>query len=286
MFQRIGIGDLPSQDEVIAKEWQQVFGALDVVSPWLVGSFGTTQEADIYKALFLEPDSRYIHQMNTELGYDIDYMPVIWPGFSNGNKSVGEHTIIGGHNKVPRDNGAFIWHQLGIIKSLGVKSALISSFDNLNDGTAMFKLVAQSEALPALKEEELNMGYQMMALDVDGHQVGSDQYLKLSEMIGAVIRDNTPFGQTVLSASPEIVVDAGKDQNVCSENRVEFSTLNVPPAVGQTDLISWEYAGVGEFNDAEQLFPTYIPSSKEIGKTISFVLNAYRYGIVRLLVIL
>jgi hypothetical protein len=64
---------------------------------------------------------------------DIEYLPVLWPGFSwqnlTGEKSTG----------IPRDGGRFLWRQFQATAVAGSRAAYIAMFDEIDEGTAIFK---------------------------------------------------------------------------------------------------------------------------------------------------
>ena len=62
--------------------WSTLYRELDIISPWTVGHYRTEAEADSFRRTFIEPDIALIKRLN------IEYMPVIFPGFSWHNLSM------------------------------------------------------------------------------------------------------------------------------------------------------------------------------------------------------
>jgi hypothetical protein len=64
------------------------------------------------------------------------YLPVIYPGFGwsnlRGKQSAGE--------TIPRLGGEFFWRQFSTASDLGVKMAYVAMFDEVDEGTAIFKV--------------------------------------------------------------------------------------------------------------------------------------------------
>jgi hypothetical protein len=142
-------------------EWAEVYAMMDVVQPWTVGRYGTLEAADRWKEDILVPDSDLLtgrHQV---------YMPVIFPGFSwhNLRRTAKE-------NQIPRLRGEFLWRQAYNAKIAGARVLKIAMFDEVNEGTAIFKAASHRKDAPA-------QGY-WLTLDADGAELPSDWYLRLA----------------------------------------------------------------------------------------------------------
>ena len=67
------------------KVWMEEF---DAISPWTVGRFGDEDDADKFEQENIKGDVELINARNERWEMDrramrkIDYIPVIWPGFS------------------------------------------------------------------------------------------------------------------------------------------------------------------------------------------------------------
>lgn len=153
-----------SRDSSSNKSWDEVYAALDIVQPWTVGRYGSLDAADEWKTTHLVPDLA-ITKKRGQL-----YMPVIFPGFSwhNLNRDKPE-------NQIPRLGGAFLWRQAYNAKTAGATVLKIAMFDEVNEGTAIFKAASTRKDAP-------QQGY-WLALDADGQTLPSDWYLQLAEYI-------------------------------------------------------------------------------------------------------
>jgi len=99
----------------------------DVVSPWTVGRYTNSAEAARYEEKILKPDLRWCQRQG------IGFMPVVFPGFS-------WHNMKGGaFNQIPRQQGQFLWSQFLAAKSAGVSMVYVAMFDEVDEGTAIFK---------------------------------------------------------------------------------------------------------------------------------------------------
>ncbi len=114
--------------------WAAVYAAMDIVQPWNVGRYGTLEAIDRWKEDVLVPDVKLAaanHQM---------YMPVVFPGFSwhNLKRNAKE-------NQIPRLRGEFFWRQAYNAKMAGAKVLKIAMFDEVDEGTAILKVVCASQ---------------------------------------------------------------------------------------------------------------------------------------------
>ncbi len=160
--------------------WRDVILRLNVMSPWTVYAYKNGPEADLYARDVMKPD------MALASSKGVKYMPVVWPGFSTSNLIKGRPK-----NEVPRNRGTFYWRQVYNAISMGADMLFVAMFDEVNEGTAMFKLVATRQELPP--EDYL------LPLDVDGYSIPNDWYLALGRETGKMLR-----GEILLS--PEIPI--------------------------------------------------------------------------------
>jgi hypothetical protein len=161
--------------------WTPVYLSFDVISPWAVGRFGNNAGADNYTASITIPD---LAECKTNA---IDYMPVAFPGFSWHNENGGPL------NQIPRNGGSFYWRQIYDDVHAGCNMIYGAMFDEVNEGTAMYKLVPTTTQLPAQGA--------FLALDCDGIALGSDWYLRLANQAGKMLRGEIPL-QTTIPISP------------------------------------------------------------------------------------
>jgi hypothetical protein len=134
---------------------------MDVLQPWTVGRYGSLEAADHWKKDMLLPDLNLLtaqHQI---------YMPVIFPGFSWHNLKPDSK-----QNMIPRLRGEFLWRQAYNAKMAGAKVLKIAMFDEVNEGTAIFKAASRRKDAP-------DQGY-WLTLDADGRELPSDWYLRLA----------------------------------------------------------------------------------------------------------
>jgi hypothetical protein len=139
--------------------WAPVYRAFDVVSPWSVGRYTNDAGADKFKTDHIVPDLAALKPLN------VSYMPVVFPGFS-------WHNLNGDPlNQIPRRGGAFYWRQVYNAVQAGSTMLYGAMFDEVDEGTAFFKIAPSHAALPAQGT--------FVAWDADGATLPSDWYLRL-----------------------------------------------------------------------------------------------------------
>ena len=173
--------------------WADLLRVVDYVSLWDIGEPG-----DELDAAALAPRAR------EAAAAGVGYAPAVWPGLS-GSGGVPL-------NAVPRDGGRFYWARAFEAVSAGADALYVVSFDGMDDGTAMFKLVARIGGLP--------VGGSFLSLDVDGYDLPSDWFMRLGGESGRLLRREIPLSPA-LPIMPDKLPDAAR-------NRVEmtFSTTS------------------------------------------------------------
>ena len=171
-------------DSETEPEWQAVYESLDIISPWSVNRYIDNTTADDFRTNLISPDKTYINQLNTS-GSNIAYLPVVWPGFSWGNLQIkhGQSPI---YNEVPRNNGEFFWKQAYNVIDEGINMLYIAMFDEIDEGTAMFKCATTQAQVP--DPSQFTGEQQFISLDEDGYNLESDYYLKLASCTRKVLR--------------------------------------------------------------------------------------------------
>lgn len=159
-------------------EWDAAYRSFDVILPWSVGNYGDEAGADSYKANDMVPDLSAARAAGREL------MPVIWPGFSWSNKTSGAP-----FNHIPRSGGKFYWRQAYNAVSAGVGMIYVAMFDEVDEGTAMFKVAENKSQVPAQGT--------WLTLDVDGYKLPSDWYLRLGGASTRMLRKEIPLTSTI-----------------------------------------------------------------------------------------
>lgn len=140
----------------------QLIRKCDIVMPWFVGRYNENTYPKFQK--LVEADIQWAKKNQ------VDYAPLVFPGFSWGNMKGQDHNSF-----IPRNKGSFLWKQLmGAIRA-GAEMIYVAMFDEVDEGTAIFKCakkvpVGESIFIPVEEEVE------------------SDHYLKLVGEAGKILR--------------------------------------------------------------------------------------------------
>jgi hypothetical protein len=112
------------------KEWARVFRRFDVISPWNIGNIsredGQKQAAT----------GHWKEDMEEAKRVGMGYLPVLYPGFGWTNL----YGKKASKDDVPRLGGNFYWRQFSTATALGVEMAYVAMFDEVDEGTAIFKV--------------------------------------------------------------------------------------------------------------------------------------------------
>ncbi|HEY0177183.1 MAG TPA: glycoside hydrolase family 71/99-like protein [Pedobacter sp.] len=156
------------------EDWKAVYNKMDVISPWAVGRYGDDAGADKFKAKAIVPDKAYCDQKT------IDYMPVIFPGVSWNNMHHGKTPF----NQIKRRGGDFYWRQSYNAVSAGVNMVYIGMYDEVDEGTAMYKVAPSKAGKPVHAN--------FISLDIDGYDLPADWYLRLANATAEILRGKAP----------------------------------------------------------------------------------------------
>jgi hypothetical protein len=138
-----------------------IYAMFDTVSPWAVGRFGDTAGFDTLKKQVMDGDATQTKAASQ------GYAPVVWPGFSWANLTQSPAS----YNQIPRAGGTFFWHQVKGMLAVSPTFLFVAMFDEVDEGTAMFKAAASAADLPTQGT--------FLHLGADGWDLPSDWYLRL-----------------------------------------------------------------------------------------------------------
>ena len=149
-----------------------VYSACNMDMPWPVGAVETMSTFQ----------SGYTRDLAYCKAHGIDYQAGCFAGyaFHNSNGS--------GKNLIPRKYGNFMWSQFAGMRNAGVQSVYVAMFDEMNEGTSIFKCAEDSTMIPA--------GKYFLTLDADGVHVSSDFYLRLVNNGGRMVKGLIPYQAT------------------------------------------------------------------------------------------
>lgn len=156
-------------DSKTNEQWFSVYRNFDVLSPWTVGRYTNSATAEQFAHDFVSPDIAETGQAG------VDYMPVVFPGFSWHNLKEAEEGRYAPLNEIPRMGGQFMWTQCYEFQDAGATMLYVAMFDEVDEGTAIYKLAPTTNDLP--------VDVTLLSLDADGETLPSDWYLRVAREV-------------------------------------------------------------------------------------------------------
>ncbi len=165
------------RDAVADPLLHEIVGLCDIVCPWTVGRYRTPEEATRHAERVWRADLAWCRERG------IGYLPVVFPGFS-------WHNLKGGAlDQIPRLGGRFLWSQAVGAKRAGAEGAYVAMFDEVDEGTAIFKCI--DPPTPELAKRFVGL-----------EGLPSDHYLRLTGEIGRLLRGERPASDDPPAAKP------------------------------------------------------------------------------------
>jgi fibronectin type 3 domain-containing protein len=143
------------------------YAAFNMISPWMVGRIGNTNDVDNFYNNVNLPDQAYCNANG------IDYQPCVLPGDTG-----------------QRAHGNFMWRQFYNMQRAGCQGIYISMFDEFNEGNQI-ACTAENASMSPIGTSAL-----YFTLDQDGTPCSSDYYLRLTGDAGRMFK-----GQIALTAT-------------------------------------------------------------------------------------
>ncbi len=222
-------GGIDNRWQSHSAEWQAIYESFDVISPWAVGRYKDNSGADNFRSIYIEPDLARTQSNN------IDYMPVVFPGFSwfNNKPFKDDGVTPNVLNATPRNGGAFFWHQIYNAIDAGSDMVYVAMYDEVDEGTAIYKLAENTDQTPVETA--------FVTLDMDGYDIPSDWYLRLTGEGSRMLRGEIPLSPA-LPVSPTINNARFISQNVPTVMR-PGTIVSVSITLQNTGKTSWTKAG-------------------------------------------
>lgn len=143
----------------------------DIVMPWFVARYDETDYPAHLKLI-----KRNIDWCQKN---GVDYAPLCFPGFSWRNMPGNQRS-----KQIHRNKGTFFWQQLSGAISLGAEMLYIAMFDEIDEGTAIFKCAHQ---VPVSQP-----GSTFVPIE---EGIGSDHYLWLAGRAARMLRREIPLSK-------------------------------------------------------------------------------------------
>ncbi len=156
------------RDAIDDKAFHKVLQMADIVSPWTPGRYRDLEGIAKHGERYWKPDLEWTKSKG------LDYLPVVFPGFSWHNLKGAELAAI------PRLKGQFLWSQMVEAKRSGCEMIYVAMFDEVDEGTAIFKCTNDP---PTANGTDF--------LTYEG--LPSDYYLQLTGKAGQLLRGDLPL---------------------------------------------------------------------------------------------
>ncbi|GIW81120.1 MAG: hypothetical protein KatS3mg105_2927 [Gemmatales bacterium] len=116
------------RDAVNDKRLHRLIRQADILSPWSVGRYTSLDGVERFAQDRWRKDASWCRHGG------IDYLPVVFPGFSWHNMHPDRPS-----GEIPRLKGRFLWKQFVEAKKVGARMVYVAMFDEMDEGTAIFK---------------------------------------------------------------------------------------------------------------------------------------------------
>lgn len=160
------------RDSVTDPAYHDLLKLADVISPWTPGRYSTPADAGTHAGRYYPQDIAWCREQS------IDFLPVVFPGFSWHNMKPLEPL-----DHIPRLKGDFLWSQFAAAKKAGASMIYVAMFDEVDEGTAIFKCTNN----PPVGQNRF--------LTYEG--LPSDHYLWLTGEGGRLIRGELPMQDSI-----------------------------------------------------------------------------------------
>jgi hypothetical protein len=117
-----------NRDAVNDPVFHELLKLADIISPWTPGRYTTPAKASAHAEKYYPDDIKWCSDRS------IDFLPVVFPGFSWHNLKPQDPL-----DKIPRLKGEFLWTQFTAAKKAGAAMIYVAMFDEVDEGTAIFK---------------------------------------------------------------------------------------------------------------------------------------------------
>lgn len=153
--------------------WLSVYQRLGAYSPWNVGHYDRAEKLTANAATTTWKSDKALLEKS-----GVIFTPLIFPGFAWDNLM----KQAAGTTYVPRRKGELMWNQIQVAKQLGAQSAFVAMFDEIDEGTAIFKV-----------SNEVPVNNYFATLE----GVPSDFYLSMTGLATSVLTGNQTLPMTM-----------------------------------------------------------------------------------------
>ncbi|KAG6328895.1 hypothetical protein ID866_10194 [Astraeus odoratus] len=267
---RLSVGDADRNPDFV-RMWTEVF---DAISPWTVGRYHDEDAADRWGEERVKGDADYLRKFAEDTGKKVDYIPVVFPGFSGYNLRPGDWK----RNDIKRNGGRFLWRQMYNARRAGVRTVYGAMWDEYDEGTALMPVVSTGAQLP------VHPDFAFVALDVDGYDLSPDWYMRVTGLAAEgfhgerVLMETFPVKelQNYWSTRPHLeegdrngqinrgTEETGRDYKDWGDAGASGATDDAPPPYSLEEIVEQTQAiaiSEGQSNRTTTLNPRPLPGS-------------------------
>ena len=158
--------------------------SVDVIMPWFVGRYGIDNYPNFHDLI--------VNDIEWCKNNKVEYAPLCFPGSSDRNMHP--------NNTVnPRHGGQFLWNQMYHTIKSGAKMLYIAMFDEIDEGTAIFKCLNAKDVPGNEAENDYYVTYRNGSYSISSSQVtnlpGANDWSKRASDLNVIfqgIEDNLP----------------------------------------------------------------------------------------------
>ena len=159
----------------------------DVIMPWFVGRYGMNNYPDFHELI--------VRDMEWCKNNNVDYAPLCFPGSADRNMHP--------NNSInPRHGGQFLWNQMHHTIKSGAKMLYIAMFDEIDEGTAIYKCLNVKDVPSNEAEVDYYVTYRNGSYSISRSQAtnltGPNDWSKLARDLNVIfqgVEDNLPTDQ-------------------------------------------------------------------------------------------
>jgi len=131
------------------QEYQDMYAKLKAVIPWNVGNIARNEKQEAMSSM-----SFWRSDFERTEGRGTIWIPTVYPGFSWENLQRVRNNPESAANIAGRRKGEYLWEQLYKCSEIGATSLCLSMFDEVDEGTAFFKIETRDMSHLNLKNSD------------------------------------------------------------------------------------------------------------------------------------
>jgi len=174
-------GTIENPDWTGTQAWLPAIESCDSVQAWNVGNGYKDSNGVLHAAV-----SNWPNDLATAKAAGLNWIPVVYPGFSWNHMN--NYPFTGSSSSTwPRRGGQFLWEQIQELKALGVTQAFVAMFDEVDEGTAVYKCTNT----PPCFYNSSSVSGQTPFVTYDG--LPTDWFLQEINVAGQLLRSTNPM---------------------------------------------------------------------------------------------